>query len=663
MHKRGIRRPKSRFPLICVLFVGCLLLVFGQLIVKWFALKALLPANHNGEKDSTNTIISKPGLTHHTNFHSSNGSYMLSVTLDNGEQRQVPLKCPIIDIEDLNRRLQIPLKHLPRKKKTSVSQKYDRRANNCAKNGVWHRVTIDDHHKILHNIVKISGIKRGETVFDWGSGCGHSMNFLYNEYNVTGVGIDVSSKTIEYAIRNTTSKNLYCVADGTQLEWIPNNSFDHVISFGSIYHVYNSVTFCSVLRQLVRIVKKGGTVYNGWTEDEEFKRDYVGLCLSDLERKSDNSFGTLVKHTIVEEKDGFSNVRLFPLKAHQETPNTYSLRIDKLRETTQGEETGVFDVKGVPIVCAASGSCELIHHTTEDNIHVNVISVKSGDGDQKGNAGHVTKSSKESQLISGVSFDGWPTCPAYDATIATRLAIPLKHLPRKKKTTVSQKYDRRAHNCARNGIWHRVTIDDHAKILEIIGNLIHAKKGQVLFDWGSGCGHQLEFMYSKFGARGLGIDVSTKTVAYAIKNTTNVNRFCVADGSKLDWIPDNTFDGSYSFGSILHVYNTDIFCSVLNQLVRITKVGGFIYSGWTDNKEFNRNDVRKCLATGSVHQDNNTKGERNFKSNIEHPSPHTFEIFKEVDLFKHVAHFPLKAGIKTMAKSNSYSLLIKKGSM
>eukprot|EP01065_Artemidia_motanka_P022576 TRINITY_DN26773_c0_g1_i1.p1 TRINITY_DN26773_c0_g1~~TRINITY_DN26773_c0_g1_i1.p1 ORF type:complete len:430 (+),score=52.60 TRINITY_DN26773_c0_g1_i1:69-1358(+) len=240
---------------------------------------------------------------------------------------------PWVEAED---KLQIPLRHLPRKKPTSVDQKYDRRAVNCNFGGIWHRVGLDDHRAILGVISKLLGVKRGETVFDWGSGCGHKLRFLHDELGVNGFGLDVSELSVRYALENTTKDNHFCRANGVRTkEWMPENYFDHALSFGSVYHVYNRTTFCSVLRDMVRVVRPGGRIYNGWTENAEFRRRDVAPCLRDLP----------VTHQIVEEKRAFSHVQVFPLKSQQQIPNTYSLVIHKKAATT----ARYWDY--VPVVC------------------------------------------------------------------------------------------------------------------------------------------------------------------------------------------------------------------------------------------------------------------------------------------------------------------------
>eukprot|EP01065_Artemidia_motanka_P048476 TRINITY_DN7813_c0_g1_i2.p1 TRINITY_DN7813_c0_g1~~TRINITY_DN7813_c0_g1_i2.p1 ORF type:complete len:416 (+),score=148.85 TRINITY_DN7813_c0_g1_i2:100-1248(+) len=243
--------------------------------------------------------------------------------LPSGRKRMV---CPLwADEADL---LQIPLKHLPRKRPTTVDQKYDRRASLCLGNGIWHRVSLEDHMNILKVIVGLLGVKRGDHVYDWGSGCGHKLRHLAEQYGTTGFGLDVSEKSVHYALVNTTSANHFCRANGARTEtWMPENYFSHALSFGSVYHVYNRTVFCDVIRSMVRVVRAGGSVYNGWTDNSEFRRADVAACLSDLP----------VTFKILEEKTAFSDVGFFPLKGKQggrPPPPTYSLVVRKQAATT-----------------------------------------------------------------------------------------------------------------------------------------------------------------------------------------------------------------------------------------------------------------------------------------------------------------------------------------
>ena len=65
------------------------------------------------------------------------------------------------------------------------------------------------------------------------------------------------------------------------------------------------------------------------------------MCLDDLP----------VHHEIHEEAKAFREVEIFPLKAQQQTPNTYSLVIEKRSVVPADEEPARFSLSGVPIAC------------------------------------------------------------------------------------------------------------------------------------------------------------------------------------------------------------------------------------------------------------------------------------------------------------------------
>ena len=97
-------------------------------------------------------------------------------------------------------------------------------------------------------------------------------------------------------------------------------------------------------------------------------------------------------------------------------------------------------------------------------------------------------------------------CPA--PTALMNMEIPLEHLPRKKRTKVSEKYDRRAGNCNSKGLWSAVSREDHYLIMKKIGELVGIKKGHRIFDWGSGCGHKLDWFAKEIGTSGMGVCAS-----------------------------------------------------------------------------------------------------------------------------------------------------------
>eukprot|EP01064_Diplonema_japonicum_P003350 TRINITY_DN12172_c0_g2_i1.p1 TRINITY_DN12172_c0_g2~~TRINITY_DN12172_c0_g2_i1.p1 ORF type:complete len:370 (+),score=49.39 TRINITY_DN12172_c0_g2_i1:46-1155(+) len=202
--------------------------------------------------------------------------------------------------------MEIPLEHLPRKKKTTVAQKYDRRAVNCNGKGLWSAVSKEDHYKIMQRIGKTINVKKNDLLFDWGSGCGHKLQWFAKEFETSGLGVDLSYKSLLYAWQNTTKSNKFCYGDGSNLEWIPDNTFDAVFSFGSIFHVYNETLMCRSYREMVRIAKKGAKIFNGWTAEDEFPNMAVFHCFKDID---------VEKIEVIEElKDLFKGIKTFPTK-------------------------------------------------------------------------------------------------------------------------------------------------------------------------------------------------------------------------------------------------------------------------------------------------------------------------------------------------------------
>eukprot|EP00754_Rhynchopus_humris_P046069 Rhum_TRINITY_DN5566_c0_g1::Rhum_TRINITY_DN5566_c0_g1_i1::g.17735::m.17735 len=220
-----------------------------------------------------------------------------------------PAPTPLMNME-------IPLEHLPRKKRTKVSEKYDRRAGNCNNKGLWSAVSREDHYLIMKKIGELVGIKKGHRIFDWGSGCGHKLDWFAKEIGTSGMGVDLSYKSLLYAWQNTSKANKYCHGDGSDLSWIPDDTFDAVFSFGSIFHVYNQTLMCRSYKEMVRIAKRGAKIYNGWSAEDEFPNLALYHCLRDT---------NVEKVEVLEElKTTFKGIKTFPTKWKGWTKDTYT---------------------------------------------------------------------------------------------------------------------------------------------------------------------------------------------------------------------------------------------------------------------------------------------------------------------------------------------------
>ena len=103
--------------------------------------------------------------------------------------------------------------------------------------------------------------------------------------------------------------------------------------------------------------------------------------------------------------------------------------------------------------------------------------------------------------------------------------------------------------------------------------------GDIVLDVGSGCGHLGQWLHTYYGVRVLGIDITAEAVDYANANSRGGNKYCVGDAANLNWIPNRTFHGVYSYAVLYHL-PWELQCKVLKEAIRVTREDGKIYFGW-----------------------------------------------------------------------------------
>ncbi|CAK8993765.1 Kynurenine 3-monooxygenase (Kynurenine 3-hydroxylase) [Durusdinium trenchii] len=143
-------------------------------------------------------------------------------------------------------------------------QKYQDRANQLQcqdSRGMWHEAMSDIHKCVLITVGHWLRFRPGELVLDWGSGCGHKLSWAKMLFDVEGVGVEIQEPAVRWA--QSHSAGMFCHGDGRNLSWLPELTFDHVISYASIYHLEKHDQ-CSVGIQLVRKLKIGGRAFLGW---------------------------------------------------------------------------------------------------------------------------------------------------------------------------------------------------------------------------------------------------------------------------------------------------------------------------------------------------------------------------------------------------------------
>lgn len=118
----------------------------------------------------------------------------------------------------------------------------------------------------LHKCVLVVVLERlqlapGSLVLDWGTGCGHKLTWAAQLYDIFGVGLDLVEGNVKWAREH--SMGLFCQVDGRYVDWLPESTFDAVISYAALCHLHPEDQ-CAVVRKLVGKVVPGGQLWFGW---------------------------------------------------------------------------------------------------------------------------------------------------------------------------------------------------------------------------------------------------------------------------------------------------------------------------------------------------------------------------------------------------------------
>eukprot|EP01060_Flectonema_neradi_P038876 TRINITY_DN8308_c0_g1_i2.p1 TRINITY_DN8308_c0_g1~~TRINITY_DN8308_c0_g1_i2.p1 ORF type:complete len:369 (+),score=69.25 TRINITY_DN8308_c0_g1_i2:56-1162(+) len=160
-----------------------------------------------------------------------------------------------------------PNPHQGVRKKNGCTQcsKYKRYVSNCDTTGtLFMDVRLPSFIHVMDTIAKKASFKPGMRVLDWGSGCGTKLNYWRMRYGIHGMGLDYTKVTVDYAQNRSRDGLTFCWADGSKaLKYLPENSFDRVVSHSALYHVMPVTSQCKVVIQAVRITKPGGMIWFG----------------------------------------------------------------------------------------------------------------------------------------------------------------------------------------------------------------------------------------------------------------------------------------------------------------------------------------------------------------------------------------------------------------
>jgi len=103
----------------------------------------------------------------------------------------------------------------------------------CRK-GTWNLVNNKAHEGWTRSIMKELAVQRGDSVYDWGSGCGDTLGWMHEWQGVNGFGVELVEAAVVRAKAKFTGPR-YCTGNAADMAGIPAERFNHAVAIGTIY--------------------------------------------------------------------------------------------------------------------------------------------------------------------------------------------------------------------------------------------------------------------------------------------------------------------------------------------------------------------------------------------------------------------------------------------
>ncbi|XP_078374755.1 uncharacterized protein LOC144658236 [Oculina patagonica] len=125
----------------------------------------------------------------------------------------------------------------------------------------------------IPELAKQLNLKDGTSVFDSNTGCNEWLTLLRKEYPKLVIGgAHIDQYAVEYAKKlfNDTPGTFGTISSDGKLNFLKDNmQFSHVINYGGLRELGDKNIQCNLVRELLRILKPGGSMYLGHNIEEK----------------------------------------------------------------------------------------------------------------------------------------------------------------------------------------------------------------------------------------------------------------------------------------------------------------------------------------------------------------------------------------------------------
>jgi len=148
-----------------------------------------------------------------------------------------------------------------------------------------------------------------------------------------------------------------------------------------------------------------------------------------------------------------------------------------------------------------------------------------------------------------------------------------------------------------------------------VAQLFRLRAGNVVLDWGAGCGALINYVSEKYNVTTIAVDITKSAVEYG-RSLPGIHKFCrVGLTPMLSFLPEKHVDAIFSNAALYHLPLASQ-KQIMKEFIRVLSPGGCIWDGW---------------SYGDAHDEHGTLSEAQLKEIF--PNGSLVHSFKEAILF------------------------------